>query len=81
MRRFTAWDGVASKQNRKQVLESKIFTCYKIEKSVPALKATVQNEGDLQDGLTFKISSKRSDHTFELVVAKLQPNNRRRCGL
>ena len=46
---------------------------YKIEKSVPALKSAVQEimKEIYKDGLTFKISSKRSDHTFELDSREL----------
>ena len=46
---------------------------YKIEKSVPALKAAVQEimKEIYKEGLTFKISSKRSDHTFELDSREL----------
>ena len=45
----------------------------KIEKSVPALKAAVQEimKEIYKEGLTFKISSKRSDHTFELDSREL----------
>ncbi|MFC3928095.1 tRNA uracil 4-sulfurtransferase ThiI [Streptococcus caprae] len=41
---------------------------YKVEKNVDALKAAVQEimTGLYYDGMTFKISAKRSDHNFEL---------------
>ena len=55
-------------------MESKNFSpVYKIEKSVPALKAAVQEitKEIYKEGLTFKISSKRSDHTFELDSREL----------
>lgn len=46
---------------------------YKVEKSVPALIAAVQEiMTDLyREGLTFKINSKRSDHGFELDSQEL----------
>lgn len=41
---------------------------YKIEKSVSALKEAVQDimKDIYQEGMTFKVSSRRSDHSFEL---------------
>ena len=41
---------------------------YKVEKSVPALKEAVQTimKNIYQDGMTFKIAARRSDHSFEL---------------
>ncbi len=41
---------------------------YKVEKSVPALKKAVQEIMTelYTDGLTFKVSARRSDHSFEL---------------
>ncbi|RRD32281.1 tRNA 4-thiouridine(8) synthase ThiI [Streptococcus minor] len=41
---------------------------YKIEKSVPALKEAVQAimKNIYQEGMTFKIAARRSDHSFEL---------------
>ncbi|MBF0787814.1 MULTISPECIES: tRNA uracil 4-sulfurtransferase ThiI [unclassified Streptococcus] len=46
---------------------------YKIEKSVPALIMAVQEiMADIyQEGMTFKVSSKRSDHHFELDSREL----------
>ena len=41
---------------------------YKVEKSVPALKTAVQSimSEVYQEGMTFKIAARRSDHSFEL---------------
>ena len=61
-------------ESLKQVFGIQNFSpVYKIEKSVPALKAAVQEimKEMYKDGLTFKISSKRSDHTFELDSREL----------
>ena len=61
-------------ESLKQVFGIQNFSpVYKIEKSVPALKAAVQDimKEIYKDGLTFKISSKRSDHTFELDSREL----------
>lgn len=61
-------------ESLKQVFGIQNFSpVYKIEKSVPALKAAVQEimKEIYKDGLTFKISSKRSDHTFELDSREL----------
>ena len=61
-------------ESLKQVFGIQNFSpVYKIEKSVPALKAAVQEimKEIYEDGLTFKISSKRSDHTFELDSREL----------
>ncbi|KXT80928.1 tRNA S(4)U 4-thiouridine synthase (former ThiI) [Streptococcus sp. DD11] len=46
---------------------------YKVEKSVPALIEAVQTimKDVYQEGMTFKISSKRSDHSFELDSREL----------
>ncbi|MDQ0221706.1 tRNA uracil 4-sulfurtransferase ThiI [Streptococcus moroccensis] len=46
---------------------------YKVEKSVPALKEAVQTimKGVYQPGMTFKVVTKRSDHTFELDSIEL----------
>ena len=46
---------------------------YKIEKSVPALISAVQEimQEIYQEGMTFKISSRRSDHSFELDSREL----------
>ena len=61
-------------ESLKQVFGIQNFSpVYKIEKSVPALKAAVQEimKEIYKEGLTFKISSKRSDHTFELDSREL----------
>lgn len=61
-------------ESLKQVFGIQNFSpVYKIKKSVPALKAAVQEimKEIYKDGLTFKISSKRSDHTFELDSREL----------
>ena len=61
-------------ESLKQVFGIQNFSpVYKIEKSVPALKAAVQGimKEIYKEGLTFKISSKRSDHTFELDSREL----------
>ena len=61
-------------ESLKQVFGIQNFSpVYKIEKSAPALKAAVQEimKEIYKEGLTFKISSKRSDHTFELDSREL----------
>ena len=60
-------------ESLKQVLESKIFTRLQDWKISTSLKAAVQDimKEIYKDGLTFKISSKRSDHTFELDSREL----------
>lgn len=61
-------------ESLKQVFGIQNFSpVYKIEKSAPALKAAVQGimKEIYKEGLTFKISSKRSDHTFELDSREL----------
>ena len=61
-------------ESLKQVFGIQNFSpVYKIKKSVPALKSAVQEimKEIYKDGLTFKISSKRSDHTFELDSREL----------
>ncbi|MFC3932636.1 tRNA uracil 4-sulfurtransferase ThiI [Streptococcus dentapri] len=58
----------------KQIFGIQAFSpVYKLEKNVPALKKAVQ---DIMielyhEGLTFKVSSKRSDHNFELDSREL----------
>lgn len=46
---------------------------YKVEKSVPALKEAVQAimQGIYQEGMTFKVAARRSDHNFELDSREL----------
>lgn len=61
-------------ESLKQVFGIQNFSpVYKIKKSVPDLKAAVQEimKEIYKEGLTFKISSKRSDHTFELDSREL----------
>lgn len=61
-------------ESLKQVFGIQNFSpVYKIEKSVPALKVAVQGimKEIYEEGMTFKISSKRSDHTFELDSREL----------
>ncbi|KXT76334.1 tRNA S(4)U 4-thiouridine synthase (former ThiI) [Streptococcus sp. DD10] len=58
----------------KQVFGIQNFSpVYKIEKSVPHLKKAVQDimKSIYTEGMTFKISSKRSDHNFELDSREL----------
>ena len=61
-------------ESLKQVFGIQNFSpVYKIEKSVPALISAVQEimQDIYQEGMTFKISSRRSDHTFELDSREL----------
>ena len=56
-------------ESLKQIFGIQNFSpSYKIEKSVPALIEAVQDimKEVYQEGMTFKITSKRSDHSFEL---------------
>ena len=56
-------------ESLKQIFGIQNFSpSYKIEKSVPALIAAVQElMGDIyKEGMTFKVSARRSDHNFEL---------------
>lgn len=67
-------DYLAVAESLKQIFGIQAFSpSYKVEKSVPVLEKAVQDiMTDLyQDGLTFKISSKRSDHHFELDSREL----------
>lgn len=62
-------DYVPVAESLKQIFGIQAFNpVYKVEKDVEVLKKSVQEiMTDLyRDGLTFKISSKRSDHSFEL---------------
>ncbi|MBF0806246.1 MULTISPECIES: tRNA uracil 4-sulfurtransferase ThiI [unclassified Streptococcus] len=55
-------------QNLKEVFGIQNFSpVYKVEKSIPALEAAVLEimSSIYKEGMTFKISSKRSDHSFE----------------
>ena len=61
-------------ESLKQIFGIQNFSpSYKIEKSVPALIEAVQiiMKEVYQEGMTFKISSKRSDHSFELDSREL----------
>ena len=61
-------------ESLKQVFGIQNFSpVYKIEKSVPALISAVQEimQEIYQEGMTFKISSRRSDHSFELDSREL----------
>ncbi|MER0123602.1 tRNA uracil 4-sulfurtransferase ThiI [Streptococcus sp. ZJ93] len=61
-------------ESLKQIFGIQNFSpSYKIEKSVPALVAAVQEimTEIYQEGMTFKVSSKRSDHGFELDSREL----------
>ncbi|MGT2716240.1 tRNA uracil 4-sulfurtransferase ThiI [Streptococcus respiraculi] len=61
-------------ESLKQIFGIQNFSpSYKIEKSVPALIAAVQEimTDIYQEGMTFKVSSKRSDHGFELDSREL----------
>lgn len=56
-------------ESLKQIFGIQAFSpVYKVEKSVEALKEAVVTimTGLYQDGMTFKIAAKRSDHSFEL---------------
>ena len=61
-------------ESLKQVFGIQNFSpVYKIEKSIPALISAVQEimQEIYQEGMTFKISSRRSDHSFELDSREL----------
>ena len=61
-------------ESLKQVFGIQNFSpVYKIEKTVPALISAVQEimQDIYQEGMTFKISSRRSDHSFELDSREL----------
>lgn len=61
-------------ESLKQIFGIQNFSpSYKIEKSVPALIEAVQTimKEVYQEGMTFKITSKRSDHSFELDSREL----------
>ena len=61
-------------ESLKQVFGIQNFSpVYKIEKSIPALISAVQEimQEIYQEGITFKISSRRSDHSFELDSREL----------
>ena len=61
-------------ESLKQVFGIQNFSpVYKVEKSVEVLKSAVQEimQDIYKEGMTFKISSKRSDHNFELDSREL----------
>lgn len=67
-------DYIPVAESLKQIFGIQAFSpSYKVEKSVDALKTAVQTimKEVYQDGLTFKINSKRSDHQFELDSRQL----------
>lgn len=67
-------DYTAVAESLKQVFGIQNFSLvYKVEKSVEVLKSAVQEimQDIYKEGMTFKISSKRSDHTFELDSREL----------
>ena len=67
-------DYAAVAESLKQVFGIQSFSpVYKVEKSVEVLKSAVQEimQDIYKEGMTFKISSKRSDHNFELDSREL----------
>ena len=61
-------------ESLKQIFGIQAFSpSYKVEKTVPAINRAVQDlmTSIYQDGMTFKITGKRSDHTFELDSREL----------
>ncbi|WP_421038788.1 tRNA uracil 4-sulfurtransferase ThiI [Streptococcus hyointestinalis] len=61
-------------ESLKQIFGIQAFSpSYKVEKTVPAIKKAVQDlmTSIYQDGMTFKITGKRSDHNFELDSREL----------
>lgn len=61
-------------ESLKQIFGIQAFSpSYKVEKTVPAIKKAVQDlmTSIYQDDMTFKITGKRSDHTFELDSREL----------
>ena len=67
-------DYTAVAESLKQVSGIQNFSpVYKVEKSVATLKSAVQEimQDIYKEGMTFKISSKRSDHNFELDSREL----------
>ena len=67
-------DYTAVAESLKQVFGIQSFSpVYKVEKSVEVLKSTVQEimKDIYKEGMTFKISSKRSDHNFDLDSREL----------
>jgi len=67
-------DYTAVAESLKQVFGIQNFSpVYKVEKSVEVLKSAVQEimKAIYKEGMTFKITSKRSDHNFELDSREL----------
>ena len=67
-------DYTAVAESLKQVFGIRNFSpVYKVEKSVEVLKSAVQEimKEIYKEGMTFKITGKRSDHTFELDSREL----------
>ena len=67
-------DYTAVAESLKQVFGIQTFSpAYKVEKSVATLKAAVQEimQDIYKEGMTFKISSRRSDHSFDLDSREL----------
>ena len=67
-------DYTAVAESLKQVFGIQSFSpVYKVEKSVDVLKSAVQEimKETYKEGMTFKITGKRSDHTFELDSREL----------
>ena len=67
-------DYTAVAESLKQVFRIQNFSpVYKVEKSVEVLKSAVQEimKETYKEGMTFKITGKRSDHTFELDSREL----------
>lgn len=67
-------DYTAVAESLKQVFGIQNFSpVYKVEKPVEVLKSSVQEimQDIYKEGMTFKISSKRSDHSFELDSREL----------
>ena len=67
-------DYTAVAESLKQVFGIQTFSpAYKVEKSVATRKAAVQEimQDIYKEGMTFKISSRRSDHSFELDSREL----------
>lgn len=67
-------DYTAVAESLKQVFGIQTFSpAYKVEKSVATLKAAVKEimQDIYKEGMTFKISSRRSDHIFELDSREL----------
>ena len=64
-------DYTAVAESLKQVFGIQNFSpVYKVEKSVEVLKSSVQEimQDIYKEGMTFKISSKRSDHNLNSIV-------------